>query len=97
MPHYGLSMANWNSRMAHYSFFVWNSCNRVKYPRGYDLPDIVAARKVALKIANIFIDVVPNWSELSFHQRNTFVVEVVDETGQTVLTVPFREAKQPAS
>ena len=83
--------------MPRYSFFVWSNRSRVKYPRSYDLPDVVAARNAALKIADIFIDVVPNWSDLSFQQRNTFVVEVVDETGQTVLTVPFREAKQPAS
>ena len=83
--------------MTHYSFFVWNSRNRVRYPRSYDLPDVVAARKAALKIAGIFIDVVPQWDNLSSQQRNTFVVEVVDDTGQTVLTVPFREAKQPAS
>jgi hypothetical protein len=83
--------------MCQYSFYVWNSCSRVKYPRTLDLPDVVAARKAALKIANIFVDVVPNWSDLSFERRNTFVVEIVDETGQTVLTVPFREGKQPAS
>ena len=83
--------------MSHYSFFVWNKRSRIKYPRILDLPDVVAARKVALKIADIFVDVIPEWSNLSFQQRNTFVVEIVDETGQTVLTVPFREAKQPAS
>ncbi len=83
--------------MPRYSFFVWSNRSRLKYPRSYDLPDVVAARKAALKIADIFIDVVPNWSDLSFQQRNTFVVEVVDETGQTVLTAPFRKAKQPAS
>ena len=83
--------------MTRYSFFVWNSRDRVKYPRSYDLPYVAAVRKVALKIAGVFINVLPNWSDLSFHQRNTFVVEIVDETGQTILTVPFREAKQPAS
>ena len=83
--------------MTHYSFFVWNSRNRVKYPRSYDLPDVVAARKAALKIADIFVEVVPHWDDLYSQQRNTFVVEVVEETGQTVLTIPFREAKQPAS
>ena len=97
MPHYRLGMGNWNSGMTHYSFFVWNSRNRVKYPRSYDLPDVAAAGEAALKIADIFADVVPNWSDLPFQQRDTFVVEIVDETGQTVLTVPFREAKQPAS
>ncbi len=53
--------------MPRYSFFVWSNRGRVKYPRSYDLPDVAAARKAALKIADIFIDVVPNWSDLSFH------------------------------
>ena len=50
-----------------------------------------------MKIADVFVETVPRWSDLSAHQRNTFVVEIVDEAGQTVLTVPFREAKQLAS
>jgi hypothetical protein len=83
--------------MSQYSFFVWSSCGRVKYPRILDLPDDGAARKATLKIADIFVEVVPHWDDLYSQQRNTFVVEVVDETGQTVLTIPFREAKQPAS
>jgi hypothetical protein len=83
--------------MCEYSFFVWNERSRVRYPRILDLPDVAAARKVALRIADIFAEVVPQWSDLSFQQRDTFVVEVVDEMGQTVLTVPFRDAKQPAS
>ena len=83
--------------MSQYSFFVWNERSRVRYPRILDLPDDRAARKAALKIANIFAEVVPHWDDLSSQQRNTFVVEIMDETGQTVLTVPFRDAKQPAS
>jgi hypothetical protein len=83
--------------MTQYSFFVWNNLGRIQYPRIVDLPDVRAARKAALKIAEIFVDVVPRWSDLSSHQRNTFVVEIVNDIGQTVLTVPFRDAKQPAS
>ncbi len=52
---------------------------------------------LALKIARIFIEVVPYWGELSSKQRNDFVVEILDEDGQTVLTVPFREAEEPKS
>ena len=83
--------------MSQYSFFVWNERSRVKYPRTLDLPDVVAARKVALKIADIFVDVAPRWSELCSYQKSNFVVEVVNDIGQTVLTVPFREGKQLAS
>jgi hypothetical protein len=83
--------------MSLYGFFIWNSRSRVRYPRVLNLPDVAAARKAALKIADVFVETVPLWSDLSAHQRNTFVVEIVDEAGQTVLMVPFREAKQLAS
>ncbi len=36
-----------------------------QYPRMLDLPDVMAARKAALKIADIFVDVVPHWDALS--------------------------------
>jgi hypothetical protein len=83
--------------MAQYSFFVWNNRSRVKYPRILDLPDSDAALEAALKIARIFTEVVPYWNDLSSQQRDTFVVEIVDETGQTVLTVPFVEAEELVS
>jgi hypothetical protein len=44
----------------------------------------------------VFGEVIPLWSELSYDQQNNFAVEVVDETGQTVLTVPFKEAEGPS-
>ncbi|WP_407666817.1 DUF6894 family protein [Microvirga roseola] len=77
--------------MPQYSLFIWNQHNRIKYPKSFDLPDTEAARPVALKVARVFMDVVPYWKELSPDQQNDFVVEVVDEAGETVLTVPFRE------
>ncbi len=83
--------------MPKYSFFVWNKRSRVQYPRSFDLPDVDAARAVALKIARIFVEVVPYWGELSSKQRNDFVVEIVGEAGQTVLTIPFKEAEEPKS
>ena len=83
--------------MPAYSFYVWNKRNRTKYPRTFHLPDVDAARAVALKIAHIFVEVVPYWGDLSPTQRNDFVVEILDEAGQTVLTVPFREVEDPKS
>ncbi len=62
-----------------------------------DLPDVEAAHEVASRIARIFVEVVPYWSELSSKQRNSFVVEIVDEDGRTVLTVPFKEAEELVS
>ena len=80
--------------MAKYSFFIWNKRSRVRYPRTLDLPDVDAAREVASRIASIFVEVVPYWGDLSSEQRSVFVIEIVDEAGQTVLTVPFREAEE---
>jgi hypothetical protein len=82
--------------MPQYSFFVWNKRSRVKYPKSFDLSDVEAAREVASRIARVFGEVIPLWSELSYDQQNNFAVEVVDETGQTVLTVPFKEAEGPS-
>ncbi len=58
------------------------------------MPDVEAARRFALRVAQVFIEVVPYWNDLSPEQQNDFVVEVDDESGQTVLTVPFREAQE---
>jgi hypothetical protein len=54
-------------------------------------------REIALRVARIFVDAVPRWGELSSKQRNDFVVEILDEDGQTVLSVPSREAQEPKS
>jgi hypothetical protein len=83
--------------MPQYSLFVCSQDDRIKYPKSYDLPDVEAARRVALRVANVFMDVVPYWNDLSPEQQNDFVVEVDDESGQTVLTVPFKEANEPNS
>ncbi len=58
------------------------------------MPNVEAARRVALRVAQVFIEVVPYWNDLSPEQQNDFVVEIDDESGQTVLTVPFREAQE---
>jgi hypothetical protein len=42
----------------------------------------------------VFSEVVPYWDELSYEQQGNFVVEVADEKGRTVLTVPFRDADE---
>ncbi|KLK90589.1 hypothetical protein AA309_24965 [Microvirga vignae] len=75
--------------MPRYRFFVSNQQDRVRYPRSFDLADADVAKGVALQIARTFAEVVPYWDELSADQRNDFVVEIVDEADQTVLTVPF--------
>jgi hypothetical protein len=80
--------------MPQYSLFVCSQDSRIKYPKSYDLPDVEAARRVVLRVAKVFMEVVPYWNDLSSEKQNDFVVEVDDESGQTVLTVPFREARE---
>ena len=83
--------------MPTYSFVVWNKRSRVRYPRSFDLPDVAAARDVATRIARVFGEIVPRWNDLTYAQQNNFAVEVIDETGHTLLAVPFREAEELTS
>ncbi|WP_134500328.1 DUF6894 family protein [Microvirga pakistanensis] len=80
--------------MPQYNFVICNSRGRAKYPRSFDLPDIEAARHAALKIARVFTEVVPFWRGLPPEQKSDFVVEIVDEAGETTLTVPFRDVDE---
>jgi hypothetical protein len=80
--------------MPQYSLFICSQDNRIRYPKSYDLPDVEAARQVALRVAKVFMEVVPYWSDLSSDQQDGFAVQIDDESGQTVLIVPFREAKE---
>jgi hypothetical protein len=80
--------------MAQYTLFIRNNHSRIKYPRSFDLPDTDAARKAALRLVQVFTEVVPYWDELSYEQQGDFVVEVADEEGRTVLTVPFRDVDE---
>ena len=81
--------------MPKYSFFVSNKRKRVEYPKSFYLTDVKGARQVAVRIAQAFSRAVPGWGELSSDQHSNFVVEIVDEAGETVLTVPFKEAEEP--
>lgn len=77
------------------SLFICSHDVRIKYPESYDLSNVEAARRVASRVARVFIGIVLCWHELSPEQQNDLVVEIDDESGQTVLTVPFKEAKEP--
>jgi hypothetical protein len=80
--------------MPQYTLFLWNKHRRIKYPGRIDLPDARTALKVALRLARVFTEVAPYWNDLSSKQQDNFVVEIVDEEGRTVLTVPFRDAEE---
>lgn len=80
--------------MPRYNLFLYNQRKRVRYPETLDLPDIESAHHVARRVAQVFMDVVPYWGELSPNQQGRYVVEVMDEAGGLLLTVPFNEAKE---
>jgi hypothetical protein len=80
--------------MPQYHLFVCSQNNRIRYPKSYNLPDVEAARQVALRVAKVFMEVVPYWNDLARDQQDDFVVQI-DEGGQNVLIVPFKEAREP--
>jgi hypothetical protein len=83
--------------MPKYNFVVCNKRKRIKYPKNFYLGGVEAARQVAVRIALTFEDVVLGWSELSPDRHDCFTIEVMDEAGDTVLSVPFNDAQQSKS
>jgi hypothetical protein len=59
-------------------------------PEGIELPDIDAAHAEALRLAR---DMRLLWSDIPPEARHELAFEIADETGKTVLTVPFSEAE----
>lgn len=82
------------SAMPQYTLFISNKRNRVKYPRSFDLPDADTARKAAQKLVRVFSESAPYWNELSYEQKGDFMVEITDEEGRVVLTVPLRDSDE---
>jgi hypothetical protein len=83
--------------MTKYSFIIWNKHSRVRFPRSFERTHVEAAREVATRIARVFGEVIPRWDELTYDQQGDFAVEVIDETGYTLLAVSLREAEEPKS
>ena len=83
--------------MPQYEFYFRHNDKRVKYPRSLNLPGTDAAHRVALKLARALIEASSFWTDLSAETRNAFVVEIIDEVGQVVLTLPFIEAEGTVS
>jgi len=87
-------MANIPAIMPRYNLLLYNQHSRVRYPKTLNLPDVDAAHDVALRVAKVFMEVVPYWGDLSPDQQHRYVVEIVDEAGGLLLTVPFRERRR---
>jgi hypothetical protein len=86
-------LANIPAIMPRYNFFLYNQHSRVRYPETLELSDIDAAQRVARRVANVFMEVVPYWDDLTAEQQGRYVVEIADEADGLLLTVPFIEAK----
>ena len=80
--------------MARYNLFLYNQHARVRYPATLNLPDIDAARLVAQRVANTFMEVVPYWGDLTADQQGRYVVEIVGVAGELLLTVPFKDKRK---
>lgn len=76
--------------MPNYDLYVCTKHRRLKYPRRLNLPSVEAAHRVALVLAQIFLEGRSSWDELSIKAYDDFTIEAVNEAGQMVLIVPRR-------
>jgi hypothetical protein len=89
-----IPLAHIPSTMPHYSLFLSNQRKRVRYPETVELSDVDAAQRAARRVADVFMEVVPYWDELTTAQQRRYVVEILDEAGGLLLTVPFRQHRK---
>jgi hypothetical protein len=75
--------------MPTYDVYVATKSRRLQYPRGLNIPSLGVAHSIALTMARVFIGRRSPRGHLSVAERD-FHVEVVNEDGRTVLTVPGR-------
>ncbi|MGF9763640.1 hypothetical protein AAII07_51815 [Microvirga sp. 0TCS3.31] len=87
-------MANIPATMPRFSLFLYNQRKRVRYPESLNLADVDAAQRVARRVADVFMAVVPYWDELTPAQQNRYVVEIMDEAGGLLMIVPFRQERK---
>lgn len=87
-------LANIPATMPRYSLFLYNQRKRVRYPESLNLPDIDAAQRIAQRVAEVFMEVVPYWDELTPEQQDRYVVEIMDEAGGLLLAVPFGQQRK---
>ncbi len=74
--------------MPRYYFHVRNGPSVDQDHDGMDLPDLEAAHAEALRTASELLGEVPGFGPQT-------MIEVTDEAGRMVLTVPFSEATGP--
>jgi hypothetical protein len=72
--------------MPRYYFHVHDGDGRDQDRVGTELPSIYEARSEAVNVARELCDL---WDDLPPGALNNMAIEVADETGQTVVVVPF--------
>ena len=75
--------------MPTYDVYVSTKSRRLKYPRGLNIPSLMVAHDVALRMARVIIGQKSPRGYLSLAERD-FLVEVVTQDGRAVMTVPGR-------
>ncbi len=76
--------------MTHYQLFLRNKHGHYRYPGALTVPDVEAAHRLALRMAGVILENALLWRGWSAEERTDFVVDITDEAGQIVLTVPSR-------
>jgi hypothetical protein len=76
--------------MTHYQLFLRTKHGHCRYPKILNGSDVEAAHRLALRMARVLLENAVLWRGWSAEERTDFVVDITDEAGQTVLTVPSR-------
>jgi hypothetical protein len=71
-----------------YYLHIRNGRDLERDPEGVKLPDLDSAHAEALVVARELTDAIPEFN-------NDTVIEIADETGRTLLRVPFSDAAGP--
>lgn len=76
--------------MLNHDLYVRTQHRRVKYPRRLYLPSVEAAHEAAVRLARIFVEGRSCWEDVSIGASDAFTVDIVNEAGQAILTIPSR-------
>lgn len=75
--------------MTHYYLNIQNGNGLTRDDEGEDFPDLAAARQKAMEgVRSILSDEIKSAGSMDLHG----CIEIADESGAVVLTLPFREA-----
>jgi hypothetical protein len=76
-----VTLANIPAIMLRCNLFLYNQSSRVRYPETLDVPDVDAAHRIARRVADVFMEVVPYWDELTAEQQGRYGVVTLTSLG----------------